>query len=139
MKLVLNPNVLFHHINGQDEVDSARKKNAQFDGIGPSMSTFSLQMLRALFLATILVGVLLSGNMRASGHSEASTAPPEAKPGDVDTIEHIIAAAYEVISGPAGSRDWQRLHSLYYPDARLIASGRDSNGQITARDLSVDQ
>jgi hypothetical protein len=35
-KLVLNPNVLFHHINGQDEVDSARKKNAQFDGIGPS-------------------------------------------------------------------------------------------------------
>jgi len=35
-KLVLNPNVLFHQINGQDEVDSARKKNAQFDGIGPS-------------------------------------------------------------------------------------------------------
>jgi hypothetical protein len=35
-KLVLNPNVLFHHINGQDEVDSARKKDAQFDGIGPS-------------------------------------------------------------------------------------------------------
>src|SRR5215470_20156545 len=35
-KLVLNPNVLFHHINGQDEVDTARKKNAQFDGIGPS-------------------------------------------------------------------------------------------------------
>jgi hypothetical protein len=35
-KLELNPNVLFHHINGQDEVDSARKKGAQFDGIGPS-------------------------------------------------------------------------------------------------------
>ena len=35
-KLMLNPNVLFHQINGQDEVDSARKKNAQFDGIGPS-------------------------------------------------------------------------------------------------------
>src|SRR5215468_6298418 len=35
-KLVLNPNVLFHHTNNQDEIDSARKKNAQFDGIGPS-------------------------------------------------------------------------------------------------------
>ena len=35
-KLVLNPNVLFHHINDQEEVDSARKSNAQFDGIGPS-------------------------------------------------------------------------------------------------------
>jgi len=35
-KLVLNPNVLFHHINTQEEIDSARKRNAQFDGIGPS-------------------------------------------------------------------------------------------------------
>lgn len=35
-KLVLNPNVFFHQINNQEEVDSARKQNAQFDGIGPS-------------------------------------------------------------------------------------------------------
>ena len=35
-KLMLNPNVLFHHINNREEVDSARKYNAQFDGIGPS-------------------------------------------------------------------------------------------------------
>ena len=35
-KLVLNHNVLFHHINTQKEIDSARKRNAQFDGIGPS-------------------------------------------------------------------------------------------------------
>ena len=35
-KLMLNPNVLFHHTNTQEEIDSARKTNAQFDGIGPS-------------------------------------------------------------------------------------------------------
>ncbi len=35
-QLLLNPTVLFHHINNQEEVDSARKSNAQFDGIGPS-------------------------------------------------------------------------------------------------------
>ena len=35
-KLVLNPNVLFHHANTQEEIDRARKLNAQFDGIGPS-------------------------------------------------------------------------------------------------------
>ena len=35
-KLVLNPDVLFHHANTQEEIDSARKRNAQFDGIGPS-------------------------------------------------------------------------------------------------------
>jgi ketosteroid isomerase-like protein len=35
-KLVLNPNVLFHSVNSQEKVDSARKYNARFDGIGPS-------------------------------------------------------------------------------------------------------
>jgi hypothetical protein len=35
-QLILNPDVLFHHINNQEEVDSARKTNAQFDGVGPS-------------------------------------------------------------------------------------------------------
>src|SRR5947199_8933838 len=35
-KLVLNPDVLFHHTNTQAEIDSARKYNAQFDGIGRS-------------------------------------------------------------------------------------------------------
>jgi len=38
-KLVLNPNVLFHHTNNQQEVDSARKYNAQFDGLVTFLST----------------------------------------------------------------------------------------------------
>jgi hypothetical protein len=35
-KLVLNPNVLFHHTNTQEEIDSVHKYDAQFDGIGSS-------------------------------------------------------------------------------------------------------
>ena len=35
-KLLLNSDVLFHHTNTQEEIDKARKLNAQFDGIGPS-------------------------------------------------------------------------------------------------------
>src|SRR5947209_10455911 len=35
-KLVLNPDVLFHHTNTQEEIDSARKYNAHFNGVGPS-------------------------------------------------------------------------------------------------------
>jgi hypothetical protein len=35
-KLLLNSNVLFHHTSTQKEIDSARKRNAQFNGIGPS-------------------------------------------------------------------------------------------------------
>jgi hypothetical protein len=44
-----------------------------------------------------------------------------ADPRDVESIDAIIAAAYDVISGPAGKRrDWNRERSLFYPGARLI-------------------
>jgi hypothetical protein len=40
---------------------------------------------------------------------------------DVGSIDAIIRAAYDVISGPAGGkRDWNRERSLFYPGARLI-------------------
>jgi len=35
-KLLLNPNVLFHPIDDQASIDSARRLDARFDGIGPS-------------------------------------------------------------------------------------------------------
>ena len=45
----------------------------------------------------------------------------EANPADVGSIEAIIAAAYDVISGPAGKkRDWKRERSLFISGARLI-------------------
>jgi hypothetical protein len=44
-----------------------------------------------------------------------------ANPADVESIEAIIAAAYDVISGPAGKkRDWERERALFWPGARLI-------------------
>ena len=44
-----------------------------------------------------------------------------ANPADVESIEAIIAAAYDVISGPAGKkRDWKRERSLFISGARLI-------------------
>ena len=40
---------------------------------------------------------------------------------DVESIDAIIATAYDVISGPAGKqRDWNRERSLFYPGACLI-------------------
>jgi hypothetical protein len=70
----------------------------------------------------------------------SATAPsPTVRPGDVDSIDHIIAAVYDVISGPAGPRDWDRFNSLYYPGARLIPSRRDDKGTVTARVSSPDE
>lgn len=45
----------------------------------------------------------------------------EPDPADVASIDAIIRAAYDVISGPAGKkRAWNRERSLFYPGARLI-------------------
>src|SRR5437763_13233987 len=45
----------------------------------------------------------------------------DGEPDDVASIDAIIAAAYDVISGPAGKkRDWNRERSLFYNGARLI-------------------
>jgi hypothetical protein len=44
-----------------------------------------------------------------------------ADPRDVESIDAIIAAAYDVISGPGDKkRDWDRERSLFYPGARII-------------------
>ncbi len=69
----------------------------------------------------------------------AAPAAPAARPGDVDTIEHAVAACYDVISGPAGKRDWDRFRSLFYPGARLIPSGRTPQGVAGARMLTPDE
>ncbi len=43
-------------------------------------------------------------------------------------MDAILHALYEVISGPAGARDWQRFRSLFVPGARLIPTRHDSTG-----------
>ena len=46
---------------------------------------------------------------------------PTAKPADVNSVDAILTALYSVISGPKGQpRDWDRMRSLFIPDARLI-------------------
>src|SRR5438045_958807 len=44
----------------------------------------------------------------------------DVNPKDVESIDAIIRAAYDVISGPAGERDWDRERSLFLPGARLM-------------------
>jgi hypothetical protein len=66
-------------------------------------------------------------------------APPVAQSGDVDSIDHILAAVYDVISGPAGPRDWDRFRSLFFAGARLIPTWRDDKGNVKSRILSPDE
>lgn len=53
---------------------------------------------------------------------------PEADPKDVRSVDAVVAALYDVISGPKGQpRDWRRLRSLFLPDGRLIPARADRN------------
>jgi hypothetical protein len=61
-------------------------------------------------------------------------ATPAADPRDVATMDSIVAALYDVISGPAGQkRDWDRFRSLFVPGARLIPTGRRPTGEVVSR------
>ena len=50
-----------------------------------------------------------------------AAATPTANPADVSEIDHIIGALYDVISGPAGPRDWKRFRSLFHTDAYMAS------------------
>jgi hypothetical protein len=55
----------------------------------------------------------------------ARVPPPKAS--DVKSIDSLLAAVYDVISGPAGTRDWNRFRSLFVPEARLTSTVKRSN------------
>jgi len=57
---------------------------------------------------------------------------------DVATIDGIIRAVYDVISGPAGPRDWDRERTLFFPGARLIPTRPGPEGQAIADVFDVE-
>lgn len=66
-------------------------------------------------------------------------AAPQANPADVASIDSIIAALYDSISGPAGKkRDWDRFRSLFSPGAKLIPIRKPAGGVAEARPMDVE-
>lgn len=66
---------------------------------------------------------------------------PKAKQEDVHSAEAIIGALYQVISGPKGQpRDWNRMRSLFTPDAALIPTRIDhATNTADTVVLSIDE
>jgi len=63
-----------------------------------------------------------------------------ARPEDVSTLDGIIRAYYEVVSGPAGERpDRARDRSLHHPDALVAIAGTDAEGRRTLRTMTLDE
>lgn len=69
-----------------------------------------------------------------------AAAANEADPADVASLDAIMKAVYDVISGDAGKpRDWARFRSLFYKDARLIPSGKSAQtGTVGANAMTPE-
>jgi hypothetical protein len=75
----------------------------------------------------------------SSSVASSTPAAPAARSADVSSMDAIMKAVYEVISGAKGQkRDWNRMRSLFVPGARLISVHAGKDGVSTARVMSVE-
>lgn len=91
-----------------------------------------------VMLAAPLLLATLAAQEPARRQVEVPTIP--ARPEDVATLDGIIAAFYDVISGPAGQpRQWGRDRSLHIPGVRFVSTGYDSAGRRTVTVMDHQQ
>ena len=107
------------------------------------MKTLGMRVVVAMCGATLLGGMTCASPRAASHSRQAATSAttetrPEANPKDVESVDAIIAAIYNVISGPAGERDWNRFRSLFIPEGRLTAVRVGKDGKISYVMMSVE-
>ena len=86
-----------------------------------------------VFFVGLLIGssAAVRAQRPAPQHVDVPTIAP--RPEDVATIDGILHAFYDVISGPAGQpRQWSRDRTLYIPDVHFVSLSTDSAGHVRA-------
>lgn len=82
--------------------------------------------MRTTLTAALLAGLTLAAAPAAAQQQPnpfvvVTEAAVPANPADVASLDAIMAAVYDVISGPAGERrDWNRMRSLFTANGRLM-------------------
>ena len=101
--------------------------------------------LRVVLAAAVAVGACAApavatpnGAQQATGEAKPAE-PPTASAADVASVDAIVKAVYDVISGPAGKkRDWNRMRSLFIPEAKMMATGKRPDGMMGKRVMDVE-
>jgi len=69
----------------------------------------------------------------------SASAQQEGRPEDVATIDGIMKAYYEVVSGPAGEvADVERDRTLHHPEAWIAISSTDTSGKPRVSVMTLD-
>lgn len=75
----------------------------------------------------------------AAQTADASVQEAGPRPEDVRTLDGIIAAFYDIVSGPAGgSPDRARDRTIHHPDALVSIAGEGPNGRPFLRTMTLD-
>ena len=93
----------------------------------------------AFALQTLALSVAILAIARGGVAGPVQVPPVPARSADVSTIDGIVKAYYEVISGPAGQpREWSRDRTLYPADVRFVEV-QDKDGKIETRTMTHQQ
>lgn len=85
--------------------------------------------MKTFFTACILFAALHASLAQSRDYSK-----------DVASVDAIIAALYDVISGAPGTpRDWERFRYLFKPETRLIPTRKTAQGEITLQTLTPEE
>jgi hypothetical protein len=121
---------------GVEDHEDYHRPTDDFERIDPD---FFINAIR-----TVLAGVLAFDEGLGAVSQAASTETEEvtqqqARPDDVATIDGIIKAYYEVVSGPAGeSADVERDRTLHHPEAWVAISNVDDSGKPIVNVMTLD-
>lgn len=89
-----------------------------------------MRRLALLLLCLALPAIAFAQTPRMTTDQPVQMSVPAAAPADVASIDAIVTALYDVISGdPGQARDWGRFRSLFVPTARMIPTGARADGQ----------
>ena len=85
---------------------------------------------------SFLIFFFFAGTM-VHAKDRTDSIPANAK--DVESVDAIIGALYNVISGPAGEkRNWDRMRTLFIPEGKLMATGKRQDGTMGKRVMTPE-
>ena len=58
---------------------------------------------------------------------------------DEEQIGAVLDEMYDMISGPAGPRDWSRQKNSFLPEARQVRTWIDEQGRAQAKMMGLDE
>jgi len=100
---------------------------------------------RIVLALALSLPALGAAQQQAAPRASTPPSPPansiwKADPADVGSLDAIMKATYDVISGSQGAkRNWDRMHSLFVPGARLGPAIQQPNGDVVVRMGTLDE